>query len=150
MRLTDEQRDVVEKNHSLIYWYANYRHLDLEEWYDLLAIELCKTVIGYDKTIGSITTYYKLRCDNLTRKEYKRQHAKKNFHNGLCVLQDNFHIDYDLQNMIELNDLLKDDVIRLKYEGYTQNEIGEKLGLSQGYISKILAKKKDDLMEDNK
>ena len=40
MKLNDEQRGVVEENHQLIYWYAHRRHLDLEEWYDLLAIRL--------------------------------------------------------------------------------------------------------------
>lgn len=41
------QQTLVEQNHNLIYSFAKQRNLDLEEYYDLLAIALCKAAKIY-------------------------------------------------------------------------------------------------------
>ena len=60
MILTKEQQKMVEENHDLIYWYANIKKLNLENWYDLLAIELCGVVLKYNPKKGSLSNYYKI------------------------------------------------------------------------------------------
>lgn len=53
MILNDEQRKLVEDNHALIMWYANKHSLDINDWYDILAIALCKAAFYYDKGKGT-------------------------------------------------------------------------------------------------
>ena len=47
-RLTEERRKFVEENHNLIYSFAKKDGIDVEEYYDLLAIGLCKAGCIYD------------------------------------------------------------------------------------------------------
>ena len=46
--MTDEQRKLVEDNHSLIYLVINNMGLSVEDNYDIAAIGLCNAAIGYD------------------------------------------------------------------------------------------------------
>ena len=55
-RLTVEQQVLVEQNHNLIYDFAKKRNLIIEEYYDILAIGICKAALIYDKDIGEFST----------------------------------------------------------------------------------------------
>lgn len=148
MKLTSEQQNLVSENHNLIYWYASLAHLDLEEWYDLLAIELCHTIIKYDPSRGSIANYFKLRCDGLVYKEYKKSQSMKR--NGTTTSYiENIHTitEEDWLEEIEFKewmDIENGDILKLKSQGFTQSEIARELGVSQSYISKILKKFKKE------
>lgn len=50
--LTKEQQELVEKNHQLIYGFANQNGVDPEETYDVLAIGLCKAALSFDPARG--------------------------------------------------------------------------------------------------
>ena len=151
MRLTEEQKQIVEDNHNLIYWYIKIANLDYQEWYDLLAIELCYTVMKYDESKGSLSNYFKMRADGLVYKEYRKSQAQKRYHVDLEYI-DNIYSDvkdelegYASTNSsdTEVRDLFKGEygeIMRMKYEGYSQTEIAEALGCSQSYVSKILKK----------
>lgn len=54
--LTNEQQKLVETNHNLIYKFAHQRNLVIDEYYDILAIGLCRAAIGYDKSKGEFST----------------------------------------------------------------------------------------------
>ena len=150
IKLTDDQSKQVEDNYKLIYWYAGLKHLDIEEWYGLLAIELCNTVQKHDPKKSSLSNYYKLRCDSLVHKEYQKYNADKRTHNGMVDIEDLYSIEKvsntqeffdNIDNILALTDLFdgKDgDIIKLKWEGYTQMEIAEMMGISQSQISNVL------------
>lgn len=147
MKLTEEQAKLVEENHNLIYWYANMKHLDLEEWYDLLAIELCNTVLKYNPERGSLANYFKLRADGLTQKEYKKKQALKRSGTTIQYIDEVTSNDPadSMENMLELDEFMDSenrDILRLKSYGYPQEEIANMLGVSQSYVSKILKKLK--------
>jgi len=149
MRLTKEQEKVVEENHNLIYWYGNMRNLDMEEWYDLLAIELCYAVLKCDYSKSNLSTYYKMRCDTLVRKERRNKLMQKRANNGVYPLDECIFVgeSHNLEKDVELKSLFDGEngnVIRLKADGYTQSEIAEMLGISQSAISKILAKVREE------
>ena len=40
---------------------------------------VCKTVVAHDSERGTLSTYYKIRCDNLVNKEYNKSKAKKKY-----------------------------------------------------------------------
>lgn len=151
MKLTEEQRNMVEDNHNLIYGYIRDRCLDIEEWYDLLAIELCKTVMKFDKDKGAtLGTYFYLRCDNLLRKEYAKSKTQKNTNAGVYTIEDRYDLqdEVDIEETVELKSWFEGEngnILRMKCDGYTQSEIAETLGVTQSYISKILRKEREKL-----
>lgn len=145
MKLTEEQSEMVAKNHSLIYWYAHSSGLNLADWYDLLAIELCYTVMKYDPSKGSIGNYYKLRADGLVYKEYRKSQTQKRLTQEVAFI-DNYHNipdGSDIRLERELLELLEGEngeILKLKMSGYTQTEIARLLGVSQSYVSNALKK----------
>ena len=50
--LTKEQKELVENNHKLIYYYIHKNGLSLDEYYDILAIGLCKAALNFDESKG--------------------------------------------------------------------------------------------------
>ena len=56
-QLTPEQQKLVTDNHNLIYSLANAKNIDLDEYYDVLAIGLCKAAITFDETKSKFSTY---------------------------------------------------------------------------------------------
>ena len=162
MKLTSEQSRKVEENMALIHWYINLKGLDTEEWWDLLAIELCKTVAKYDSKKGSLANYFKFRCDFVIAKEYQKSKAQKRTNNGVYDIEENFASDAELVKLsydynedilesIILQELIEGehgDIVRLKYAGYTQAEISDILGISQSQVSKILKEIRNEIEQD--
>lgn len=147
MKLTEEQSKMVEDNHNLIYWYAHMKHLDVNEWYDILAIELCYAVMKYDPSKSVLSTYFKLRADGVLYKQYQKSKLLKN--SGLVVEYiDNQHgqADVDIvpfEDSIIVKDIMDGkhgEILRLKATGYTQNEISQMLNISQAQVSRIIKK----------
>lgn len=138
--LTIEQQKIVEDNHNLIYWYANKANLNIDEYYGLLAMELCKTVMKYDETKGSLANLYKMRCDNLIKNEYRNNSRKPREVYGYN--DERIHNDMnDVELKIDLENLIKSDktgVLKLIADGYTQKEISKILGISQSTVSNVL------------
>lgn len=155
MRLNDEQRKQVEENHNLIYWYANKRHLDINEWYGLLAIELCKTVMKYDADKGSLGNYFMLRCDGVMSKEYKKSQSQKRLHTEITYIEEAHAIPNttDIERSYELQEWIESDthgILQMKADGYTQKEIAEQLNVSQSYVSKIIKRLREEYLNGDR
>ena len=144
MKLTDEQSKTVEENHNLIYGFANMRKINLDEHYGTLAIELCNTVKHWNPQRSNLSTYFYIRANNRMRMEYRKKFSNKRKANEdslelkLDILNypnDELAEDLILQDMIKHGD---SEIILLKYQGYSQDEIAEKLGVSQATISREL------------
>lgn len=56
-RLTEEQRELASKNHNLIYWFANKNNISIDDFYDVLAIGLCKAARAFDDDKGEFSTF---------------------------------------------------------------------------------------------
>jgi len=58
--LTLEQQKLVEQYHGFIFSFSKEMHLNFAEWYDILAIALCKAAAFYDPDQGRVfmTTAY--------------------------------------------------------------------------------------------
>lgn len=149
MKLNAEQRQSVEDNHKLIYWFASLKGLDVEEWYGLLAIELCDTVRTYDSNKGSLSNYYKLKAERMMINEFAKQGRMKRTHNGIYELNDvnHPHDTTDMDGDIKLKDFIGADdtgILELKMMGFTQSEIADKIGVSQASVSRTLNKMKEE------
>ena len=143
-KLTEEESVLVAENHNLIYWIAHFKGLNLDEWYDLLAIELCATIRHYNPSRGSLSNYYKMRVEGLMSKEYRRSTRQKRIpmeqmYDMELQSDDASTDDYELSDLLDWIDNSEyKQVIKLKAMGYTQKEIGDEIGFSQTYISFIL------------
>lgn len=152
--LNEEQKQTVEDNHSLIYWYAHKHGLNLDEWYDLLAIELCYAVLKYNPQRSSLSNYYKMRCDGLVLREKRKQMSKKRFHHSVAF-EDEIHNDerFYLMEDVYVKEAIDSheygNIIKMKYDGFTQQEIADIIGVSQSYISNLLKKVRQKYYEDN-
>ena len=62
-RLTNEQKELVAENHNLIYGYAYKNGVLLDDYYDVLAIGLCKAAKHYDSSKGKFSTFA-FKCMN--------------------------------------------------------------------------------------
>ena len=57
MKLTEEQRKLIEENHNLIYGFLKINELDKDEYYDTAAFGLCKAAIKYDSSKGIFSSF---------------------------------------------------------------------------------------------
>jgi len=153
MKLTKEQAELVTKHHSLIYWYINMYHLEVSEWYDLLAIELCYTAMNYDAEKGAFSSYFKKRANWKRAKEYRKSQTQKRSFQGVTYIEGFHNTNYqsDVHDILELQDWIEDDatdVLLYKSRGFNQSEIGDILGVSQTHVSKTLKKLKEEYTID--
>ena len=90
----------------------------------------------------------------MVNKEYRKSKTKKRAMEYVHFI-DNIHsleepsnpADYaELQEFLGLGN---NNVLRMRYEGYTQKEIATELGVSQSYVSGLLKQMKDDYHEYN-
>lgn len=80
--LTDEQRQLAADNHNLIYKFARSKRLDIREYYDLLAIGLCKAAGVFDasKKVRFSNVAYKCmfnECKMFWRQQTNARHIPK-------------------------------------------------------------------------
>ena len=57
--LDDAQRKLVEDNHNLIYGFLRDKHLPGTDYYDLMAIAMCRAAVAYNGTAKFSTFAYK-------------------------------------------------------------------------------------------
>ena len=55
--LNEQQKKLVEQNHKLIYYTLKKYKLNQEEYYDILAIGLCKAAIKFDPERSKFSTF---------------------------------------------------------------------------------------------
>lgn len=165
-QLTAAQQDLVTKNHNLIYSFAKSRNLNFDEYYDILAIGLCKAGLLFDPSRGCAfsTLAYKLmqnECFTYWRNTYvglkkipqnliisyeSPVFEEKDDRKQIDLINDLFgtyQIDTTTAELKEfIKSLSKQERLVLHYSiyGYTQLEITRRVGLSQSYISRILHK----------
>lgn len=146
VKLNTEQQELVTKNHRLIYWYAHKNNLNLEEWYDLLAIELCYTVLNYKEDKGSLSNYFKIRSDWMVSSKLRHNNTKKKQHIDVELFSDYGYEDTEPKRLfsdLELKELFEGEhgnIYQMIYEGYTQEEIASVIHKNQSYVSNLLKK----------
>lgn len=148
----------------MIYSFLYKYHLDVEEWYDIAAIGLCKAANTYNNDKSKFSTYaYKCMYTTIImekRKEnamrtipqnqivyYENQVNESSKYNDTSTFLNYIPSKQDIENEtisalslenIE-NELVgnKKKVFLLLREGYTQCEISKIIGISKQRVSKI-------------
>lgn len=164
-RLTDEQRELATKNHNLIYAYAHKKNLFIEDYYDILAIGLCKATKMYDQYKGSFTTLCFKCMENELYNYWNSMQKKSYIPDNLILSYDtpqnigysdgqvdlvevitDFNADNDISYAIMyyeiINKLTTKEKIIVQYllNGFTHNEIANVFKCKQQNISYIVKK----------
>lgn len=161
--MLDEQKKLVEENHKLIYYTLSSYRLNPEEYYDILAIGLCKAAMNFDPKKSKFSTFamkvmynefrqYQ-RMENLEKRKANKNTLSLNYRmndpkNEGCtcefgeLLTDGREPFMDVVHMYLPDILTKKELLvcQLSYDGYNQTQIGEKLGVNQSYVSRLLKK----------
>ena len=158
--LTEEQRKIAEENHKLIYFFINFFKVDVEEYYDLFAIDYLKCIKVWDKSKGSLSALLGRAFSNRIKAENRKKRAKKRFEecytislnevvfreNSDLSLEDMIASSTNVEETFELNEALnffmQNEVTKLLIIGYSQKEIAEKLNYAQPTISKKVSRLK--------
>ena len=96
-RLNEEQRELVTKNHDLIYSFAHKMKISIDDYYDVLAIGLCKAAKVYDPSKGTFSTLA-YRCMNNEVNMYWRKVKNENEANVLSYDSSDVRKDKDNQS----------------------------------------------------
>ena len=148
--LNDEQRKIVENNHDLIYGYAHKMGISIDEYYDILAIGLCKAAKAFDESKGRFSTLAYCCMKNEMCRYYEGISKKSCVPDSMVVSYDAQDVRDDIENRKSFLEVLSDPqsyknaesitmyqeffdvlndkekvVVRYLLEGYTQTEIAE-------------------------
>ena len=117
MKLTEEQKKLVEENHSLIYWFAKKYHIPIEDYYDVLAQGLCMAAYHYDPSKCSFSTYAYLCMNTEMHVEYRKTLRKSEIPQGNIFHYENA---WQLSDLIPTNEKTENKVIdKISYENLT-------------------------------
>lgn len=174
MRMTEEQRQLAKENHNLIYGFLRKKHLDLDEFYDICAIGLCKACAMYDGTRGALSTLAYHSMENSVKSYMRDKNRLCRFpESEIESLQRPVYIGKDDEKLY-LEDVVKDEmaewryayaamdtrdyldmlsdtereVLILKDQGYTNKEIGQMYGKSHEWPNVIIRKAKRKYIEE--
>ena len=157
--LNHTQQDIVANNHNLIYFMCNKYNLDIEEYYDVLAIGLCKAAKSFDCNKSKFATYA-CTCMLNEVKMTKRKHKIETISLNNQIINDDSQIEllnlledsksnfnYDLlENLDGLSDWYfkiserNKKILNMYKEGINQEEIAKKFNVSQSHISRVIKK----------
>lgn len=178
--LNHEQQQLVEQNHNLIYSFAKSRKLDLEGYYDVLAIGLCKAALVFDENKGTFSTLAYKCMSNEYNKIIKKQTLKRKIPDNLlssldaviniseedgseitlydCIKKDIFPIpdsstitNIMIKNFYN-NKLTKQEqkVVKLLAQDRTQVEIGKLMRVTRSRIGQIILRIREKWIKFNK
>lgn len=168
-----EAEKLFEENTSLAYWVISSRFSNLVGDEDVLQealIGLYKACLGYDETRGTLSTVAVKYITNAILIYLRNQRIKSR----ISLISLNSSIPTDNGDEVPLSEIVEDSnqiveghgvflrefistlkerdkkVIQLSLLGYNQIEIGQILGISQSYCSRIISnlKKKYSSWED--
>lgn len=160
--MTPKQQKLVEENHNLIYSFARTYSLDLEMWYDILALALCRAAINFDANKAKFSTYFYTSAMSAMRHEFRKGQAqKRKAWNSRVSLEEYISADvmleerlYDdtinITTQIEMSDFLHSlvgidkQIVCLRLQGLKQKVIAQELGISQSAVSNRLKVLKHD------
>ena len=176
--LNEQQQELAEKNHNLIFWYAKNHRLDIEEYYGELAVALCEAAYHYDESTGVSFSTFAAKCmSNQIKKLFRKKERTIEGANDILSLDyvyDEEGTDpYTLRDCIAdiTEDIEKETTINIETEKFinalrepekyvfrciineeTQASVSEKLGISRqcvGIIVKRIRKKWNDSVRQN-
>lgn len=162
--MTNEQRQLAEENHNLIYSFLHKHNYDQDEFYDLAAIGLCKAAKYYKEYMGTFSTLAYKCMFNEVADYFTKQKTAKRVPNELIMHYDakadngqGDDIGNSILECLDCGKRFEDDAITeliiekyrrdmndrdrivfdMLIEGYTTREIGKVAGCSNMSVTNI-------------
>lgn len=171
--LTEEEKQIVTDNHGLIYGFLNKNNLDVEEYYGLCAIGLCKAVKSLNSQKSKLGTYAYKCMENEIKQSIRSDFSDKrkaNINTVSIIKQTQNGTEYYItdnepdEKNFEKNSIFKMQILKkmhiLSYPekliinryiaGYTIKDICDETNYTHQYIHKVnkrLRKKLADIKE---
>lgn len=160
--LTNEQQKLVSDNHNLIYAYARKHNLDLDEYYGILAIGLCKAALIFDSNLGFMFSTlahvsmhhecYSYQRDMSRRKRYipdelmmsldapvdDDPYSKELYDKIYDIFNDKYRtgvIKTELKDFIRTLRQTDQLILFYTFQGYEQKEIAAALGMTRANVN---------------
>ena len=159
--LSPEQQKLVADNHNLIYSFAYKYKIDIGEYYDVLALGLCKAAMYHDGVSGKFSTlaYQSMKTVYLNEVVYYDKRSKRGSNKKAEYYEEFISDDesrgtyFDLfsdikmpdEDSIILNLLFQEfccyitnrefAVLKMKFSGMTQKEISKEYGVTHQMVS---------------
>lgn len=169
--LTSTQQKFVEDNHNLIYGAAYKYKINLDEYYDILAIGLCKAAMQFNESKGQFSTFAYQTMLSEYLKVIRHNKIKRAIPENMVVSL-NVKIDNGNENPIFIADIIPDDdnmegtvdlkdyvtflcsklerqedkdIVVLLADGMTQVEIAKSLGVSRQIVGQRVSRIRKNL-----
>lgn len=156
MKLTEEQKNMIEKNHNLIYSYCKLKQINVDDYYGDLALSLCKSVKNYNKEKGALSTYVyngfnKIMMSIYRKNKLYRKYKFLDISRFKNIPYNSDEIDKIFSNENQYIKLFKNKKIpKLLIEEYSRKEISNILDITQACISKNIKKVRNEIISNNK
>lgn len=161
VQITGEQKQLITDNHNLIYSFLQKRSLDIEDYYDLAAIGLCKAAKTFEKDKSAFSTYAFCCMFNEVMHHKRKMKAAmrigqseliyydntENNEDGSSSLFDRIHCNTDTEDKIilsldierSLKNMNEKEMIILlmSTQGYKQIQIAKQVKITQAGVSRI-------------
>lgn len=164
--MTDEQKKLVEDNHSLIYLVINNMGLSVEDNYDIAAIGLCNAAIGYDSKKYNFSTFaYKCIRNEIMKDFVAKKRQKRALDSNIISYDAPLRLKHDdgdgeeitlLEQIKSAESVESEAISRIMYAevvqelgktdrkvlkffeiGLKQREIAEIMGVTQANVSRV-------------
>ena len=172
--LTKGQQKLVSDSHKLIYSYARSMNLDLDEYYGVLAIGLCKAAAIFDPDLGytfSTLAYVAMKneCATYYNSLYRQKRyapSESTISLDAMVFDDPYSKEYYDKIDGDINETYASEIVKIelkefiqtlrktdriilsaKLHGYSQTEIAKNLGMTGQNVSDrlhVLKRRWDD------
>lgn len=153
--LTEEQRQLAEENHGLIYSFAHKYGLNIDDWYGALAIGYLRGIADWDPKRGALSTCVFNKMLSVYGLEARKYRAAKrtaqivsfdaevpgtanlSYHTYLSDPHDHVGAAILSADLQCLSPQIQ-RILLLRIAGYSQQEISEIVGVSQPRVCKLL------------
>lgn len=157
--LDRSQQFLVEQNHNLIYGFAQKKKLDVDEYYGLLAISLCKAAEAYQESRGKFTTFAYMVMENDLNKYWRTTQNQKSIPQEMIVSYNaenessntpylenivvdsndmDFHMQYN--DMLSQMNSIEKIICQMLMDGAKQSDILKRLGITKRQYEHIRQK----------
>lgn len=150
MKLNESQKKTVQNSLWII--HTVLKELNVKGNADLKQIgwlALCKAVLKFDKNKGTqwntyaYTCVYRLVCREINY-SYRTHKTEVSIENFYSIQEEQLDNEQQIENKVRVKNLLSScsekekTILQLLMQGYTQKDIGNKIGLCAGSIKKII------------
>lgn len=75
--LTEQQKDIIKKNHNLIYKFIHKRSLNVDDYYGIAAMGLCNAAVAFDSNANTKFSTLAYKCMENELIDFKKKECSK-------------------------------------------------------------------------